>query len=147
MSTKRIETAAAACEAATAKLMEFVGMAEVKTDELTGPALDWAVAKAAGIEIDDSRGKELRVSVCAGLQSPWVPTVNWHQCGPLIESLGDLSMTRRYSDDWLVLELEYQGEIATWMARGSTMLIAICRALVVSKFGETVLVPAELLQQ
>ena len=119
-------------------------MIEVKTAELIGPALDWAVAKADSTKIDDSRGKELRIDVGAGFQSPWMPSVNWHQGGPMIQ--------------YHQIDLEWDGcdGIAFWWIAmhqdvalkqvGDTPLIAVCRAIVAAELGDTVSVPRELMQ-
>lgn len=113
-------------------------MIEVKTSELIGPALDWATAKASETKIDDSRGKELRIDIAPGFQSPWVPSVNWHQGGPLI--------------DRLIVVITKQAEGKWWahggndLGTGYTALIAACRAIVAANLGDTVSVPKELVQ-
>lgn len=117
-------------------------MIEVKTAELIGPALDWATAKASGTKIDDSRGNELRIDIAPGFQSPWVPSVNWYQGGPLIEKfILDLK--------FCVFELpneSWKAETHESWANGSTALIASMRAIVHANFGDAVSVPKELMQ-
>lgn len=117
-------------------------MVEVKTSELIGPALDWSVAKSIGQKIDDSRGKELRINLlCQGLQSPWIPSGNWHQGGPLIENF--MIGFGVYSDAYFAVigVNEISGA-----ENGHTHLIAACRAIVAAKLGDTVSVPKELTQ-
>lgn len=116
-------------------------MIEVKTAELIGPALDWATAKASGTKIDDSRGKELRIDIAPGFQSPWIPSVNWYQGGPLIDEY--MIGFGVYSDAYfaVVARNEISGA-----ENGPTHLIAACRAIVASKLGDTVSVPKELMQ-
>ena len=62
---------------------------KVKTSELTGPALDWAAAKAES-ELAEQGGQ---VHLVDGLlriyndtsDEPWSPSTNWAQGGPIIE--------------------------------------------------------------
>ena len=61
----------------------------IPTKDLTGPALDWAVAKAES-ELAEQGGQ---VHLVDGLlhiyndtsDEPWSPSTNWAQGGPLIE--------------------------------------------------------------
>lgn len=131
--------------------MAFV---EVKTSELTGAALDWAVGSAQGwvtypndsIERGDiwhtdpekaPFGRTMRV---ANFQ----PSTNWNQGGPLIDKhIIDLTFTyggpgfyARHRDKPCDGDQQY----------GETALIATCRAHVFAKLGDAVNVPAELIQ-
>lgn len=116
---------------------------EVNTGDLCGPALDWAVANSEGVKIDDSRGKELRVNfICQGLQSPWIPSVNWHQGGPLIASHA-IGFWGYDADNWQAVS---SPEDNTYVGIGPTHLIAACRMIVTAKFGKTIKVPTELLK-
>lgn len=122
-------------------------MVEVKTADLIGPALDWAVAKAEDTKIDDSRGKELRIDVGAGFQSPWMPSVNWHQGGPLIEKHGICVI--KYMDTvcdpckpWTATMRDDDNYVDDC----ESPLIAACLAIVAAKLGDTVSVPKELMQ-
>lgn len=132
---------------------------EVMVVELNGSALDWAVAKASDTEIDDSRGKELRINVlCAGLQSPWVPTQNWHQCGPMIDKLlktgqweivqgihtGEV-MIQNYNSECLPVDgKSYEMQSMYFMSE--SIKVAACQAIVYARLGETVSIPSELMQ-
>ena len=124
-------------------------MIEDKTAELIGPALDWATAKASGTNIDDSRGKELRIDIAPGFQSPWVPSVNWYQGGPLIDEYA-ISIMKPLFDDgiWIAERINETGEFHSGEGRkaGGTALIAMCRSLVSVLVGDTVSVPKELMQ-
>lgn len=113
-------------------------MIEVKTAELIGPALDWATAKASETKIDDSLGKELRIDIAPGFQSPWVPSVNWYQGGPLIDRL-IVVITKQAEGKWWSHSGNHLGE-------GHTALIAACRAIVANKLGDIISVPKELMQ-
>jgi len=147
---------------------------KIKTSELSGAALDWATAKAVNQDIDDSRSKELRIDIAPGFQSPWIPSANWHQGGPLIESnqvfldpphdmhrANYEEKTGKVKGCWET----YESWHATVSARvrtlppkiegfpgrvgrgeGETPLIASCRAIVASVFGDEVEIPQELAQ-
>lgn len=115
-------------------------MIEVKTAELIGPALDWAVGNAIGENnqidsrfIDDERGQAKVVSWCWNAYS-----ADWGVGGPLIEAR--------------VTALNQTGTHTWWahsedrLGVGETAMIAACRAIVAAKFGDTVQVPKELVQ-
>lgn len=120
-------------------------MIEVKTAELIGPALDWATAKASETKIDDSRGKELRIDIAPGFQSPWIPSVNWYQGGPLIDQF-KIGFAL-YEEPMLYFAVTGVNALDVFgSARGETHLIAACRAIVVAKIGAIVSVPKELMQ-
>lgn len=124
---------------------EFV---EVKTAELAGAALDWAVAIAESLTAfvaPPQYGNPHLVCVMPGHVHRgyyrYSPSTDWSQCGPLIES-------RK------VMIIYPEGEQLDWEASatndcdlhlGPTPLIAACRAIVASVLGETVSVPKELL--
>ena len=104
-------------------------MIEMKTTDLIGPALDWAVAKADG-QLD-------RFGVCA--PAGFKPSTDWSQGGAIIDRL----MQRRFG-----ISSERHGQIVAqspgFEGWGATALIAAMRCLVASKLGDTVHVPKEL---
>jgi hypothetical protein len=118
------------------------GMIEVKTAELEGAALDWAVAQVDCVKVE-YRGFGRLDPVNDWDAHSYSPSTDWAQGGPLLEkhyielSIGDedywanRTCTSRYDDD----PRKYPG---------ATMLIAACRAIVAAKLGDTVSVPAEL---
>ena len=120
-------------------MTEFV---EVKTSELTGAALDWAVAKAEAVELT-LVGAHPHAVVGGRLVGNYRPSSNWSQGGPLIE---------KYKLD---IDASMENQNGPWNAatewahplgyKGETPLIAACRAIVASVLGETVSVPKELL--
>ena len=111
---------------------------KIKTSELTGPALDWAVAKCEGklpLSYDD-----------------WVQTwprysTNWAQGGPIIERE---KMTTEWEShdippekgDWVATI--YNRAAGHTQCSGPTPLIAAMRCLCASKLGDEVEVPDEL---
>lgn len=111
----------------------------IKTSELIGPALDWAVAKCedAGTYIKD--GMLLISGVTWGY---YEPSTNWGQGGPIIERIKGLEFKH-----WLESPPEsrceahihnYEGD---WVEFGPTPLIAAMRCYVASKLGDTVQIP------
>jgi hypothetical protein len=110
---------------------------KIKTSELTGPALDWLVAKCAGDE----------VFMNADYYDVWTtdgykPSTLWAQGGPIIElekigleflaGAGDAGM-----DVWVA-------SIRGIDECGPTPLIAAMRCYVASKLGDEVEIPEEL---
>ena len=111
---------------------------KIKTNELTRPALDWAVANAEGmlkhITIDHSLTHPLIVS---GVQS-WGPSFIWSQGGPIIEQ--ERITLLPCDSDW-----EAQSSTTPLIAvEGPTPLIAAMRCYVASKLGDEVDIPEEL---
>ena len=113
-----------------------MGMVEVKTSELVGAALDWAVAQAIGdtnrIEsrfVDEPEGCAKIIYWCSTSYS-----TNWEQGGPLFD---EFATCMDYYDGWLVA-------VQGGDAHGYTKLEAFCRALVSAKLGDVVQIPAEL---
>lgn len=130
-------------------------LVEVKTAELIGPTLDWAVAKAAEYEPSVYRADGLDGSVSYDIGLPtmsvkkpytrWSPSTDWSQGGHLLERLGDVEIMQRAADDFLIFEREgLDTGSAEWRQEGPTLLIAICRSLVAKELGDVVQVPAEL---
>jgi hypothetical protein len=106
----------------------------MKTSELTGAALDWAVAKCEGLgtgaDLDAGRGPGFK------------PSTIWAQGGPIIErekvcvawlSKQDLGMEPEH---YCVAHID-----GIYTRYGPTPLIAAMRCFVSSKLGEEVEVP------
>ena len=134
-------------------------MAKVKTSELTGPALDWAVAKCEEGE-DLAEGWHPHTWVRGGQHelrdTPYSPSTDWAQGGPIIEREG-INLSVDYQDDALstdMVQIGWKGNLwnnsvpgtsgfLQW-AYGPTPLIAAMRCYVASKLGDEVDVPEEL---
>lgn len=119
-------------------------MIEVKTAELIGPALDWAVAKSLGLNAQHSNnvgGLSVAVPYSREDVDVWHPSIDWIQGGPLIDEF--MIGFGVYSDAYLAVigVNEISGA-----ELGRTHLIAACRAIVAAKLGDTVSVPRELMQ-
>jgi hypothetical protein len=105
----------------------------MKTSELTGTALDWAVAKCEGLETWNDCCQILLV----GDDEPFHPSTDWSQGGPLLDQY--ITKLEDYGDQW-------GAEGPNLPERfGPTPLIAAMRCLVASRLGDEVEVPTELL--
>lgn len=143
---------------------------KIKTSELTGPALDWAVALAHGAHtvVHPSNGDML-----PRLSWPPTPTMStrtmtrsapeysrdWLIAGPVIEREGILLRAIRKPGhnldfQWLAMyDGTNTGTMVQWVKRtdwerhywqGPTPLIAAMRCFVASRLGDEVEVPDEL---
>lgn len=119
-------------------------MKKVKVAELSGAALDWAVAKCEGLTFSNvsSQGDSFRQC-----HKFFDYSTNWSQGGPIIEREG--IETR--------VHVTHNNTITSWAAEkdwpmcrtegatGPTLLIAAMRCYVTSKIGDNVDIPEELL--
>lgn len=120
----------------------------IQTSELTGAALDWAVAKCEGLEVYFDDGVVcLKGQPFDNNSHYWLPTQNWDQGGPIIEreEIG----TKRNAPCSVGHEWETRGSITAKgagcrFAYGPTPLIAAMRCYVASRFGDEVEIPEEL---
>ena len=104
----------------------------MKTSELTGAALDWAVAKCEGLLHDDGTVSDY-----------WQPSELWEQAGPIIEREG-LVVDIRKEHGWVAArEFWYLQDAADHdlCSTGPTYLIAAMRCYVASKLGDDVDLP------
>ncbi|MBV4552336.1 DUF2591 domain-containing protein [Pseudomonas sp. SWRI102] len=131
-------------------------MIEVKTAELEGVALDWAVALAAGwvsarlTPIITPSKTYYEVHAPSGLQLR--PSTDWGQGGPLIvkyqvalvpeahDGLEGTEMSERWYAD-----IYYGGGQQYTTEHCNTALVAACRAIVCAELGDTLSIPAELI--
>ena len=119
----------------------------MKTSELTGAALDWAVAKCEGVT-DEWRedGPFLWHGVpcirIGGHDVNYRPSTDWAQGGPIIEREKiRLDTTWNCEDGYWSARMDTVG--GWWL--GDTPLMAAMRCYCVSKLGDTVDIPEELL--
>lgn len=110
----------------------------MRTSELSGAALDWAVAKAGGtthIEL-----------VWETLRDKWSPSTDWAAGGKIIERericLEDAA--GMYWTASLVHEDKEYGGVERAEEQGTTPLEAAMRCYVASKLGNDVEIPEEL---
>ena len=134
----------------------------MKTSELTGTALDWAVAKceqAAGMNIREGYGGSLLVVDANDFGAPANYSTDWSQGGPIIErehialrpTITEGGYRTSKSVDAVHAKIElpngakvFDYEKSVW-EYGPTPLIAAMRCYVASKLGDDVDVPEELL--
>lgn len=110
-------------------------MARVRTEDLIGDALDWAVAKCEGVGLEHGLTDDERYST------------NWAHGGPIIERaridvMAKVNAGSDY-DEWAAIT-----GIGARMRRryGPTPLIAAMRCYVASKLGAEVEISDELLR-
>ena len=124
---------------------------QTKTSELTGTALDWAVAKCEGLPFthgDFEYSPDGRVFQRGGCSVERRYSTDWAQGGPIIEREGmdvDYAPNER---KWYAHLFTFSGGETQqhFMTNGPTPLIAAMRCLVCSKLGDTVDIPEELVK-
>lgn len=115
----------------------------LRTCDLIGAALDWAVAKVEEVGVFPSASSKGTVT-CWLSDKPkqqYSPSTRWRQGGPLIHSHEVAFLRNSIKPDpniWLSVLLDGS------MSSGPTHLIAACRAIVSAHLGDSVDVPAEL---
>jgi len=118
----------------------------MKTSELQGPALDWAVGHASGRDYDvvdgaPVTGRCLKSEMGLGYDELWEPSANWEQGGPIIErgKIGTLWEARN------VWSASTKWDDPAKVFYGKTKLIAAMRCYVASKLGDEVEIPEALI--
>ncbi len=123
----------------------------MKTTNLIGPALDWAVAKCEAFGLGPNG---FVVYYFEGEPSMWRPSTDWSQGGPLLER-EKLALT--YDAHWhhdptdpedngerWYCELTEPNEGSSHGMYGPTPLVAAMRCYVASKLGDDVEIPRKL---
>lgn len=120
-------------------------MTIVKTSELSGAALDYAVATCDGWYDYDQEDKAFRADKSKGYG--WLsldefnPSTDWAHGGAIIEREGlSIEPFKGRSNDWRAFDFK-EGHVYA----GESALIAAMRCYVASKLGEAVDVPDTLL--
>jgi hypothetical protein len=128
----------------------------MKTSELTGSALDWAVAKAAGYLSQEGNQwmvklpyVSARMNFVPGPRCVFTPSTRWAQGGPIIEQEKITVVFRVMRDGstnyWATTE---PNDLCTDYEPvgldGPTPLIAAMRCYVASHLGDEVSIPEEL---
>lgn len=127
-------------------------MKTIKVSELTGTALDWAVAKCEGVDVSVDQTLRVAEVILDTVQDmtvhkSWVfkPSTNWAQGGSIIEREGidpDPMLDENNKPIHWVCFINCEGK--TIDGHGPTPLEAAMRCYVASKLGDTVDVPKEL---
>ena len=111
---------------------------KIKTADLIGPALDWAVAKCLQPGYEEWR-------LIRWIEQEFAPTANWAQGGPIIEREWlDLTSWPNESDEEQRWQCHQYDAPKPYQALGPTPLVAAMRCLVASRLGDEVDVPDEL---
>lgn len=127
---------------------------KIKTSELSGVALDWAVAQIDEVKtimLAPKKGEtkkpfalfgSIALQIGGDAENSYSPSTCWHCGGPLIE---------RFKIQLLYIDCDWHGEnLDLWEATaydlpgsaiGESMLIAACRVIVSAKLGDEVDVP------
>ena len=134
-----------------------MSMIEVKTAELIGPALDWAVAMAEGAKPERPQDGQVSfggVHMLCGVRKhrlrgeyDYSPSTDWSQGGELIEKYA--VKIEHFPSETIASKANARiamHSTAYWQS-GPTPLVALCRAIVAAKLGDAVSVPEELVQQ
>jgi len=108
----------------------------MKTSELTGHALNWAVAEADGCPVKGVNNR----------RNYWQPSTDWSQGGPIVER--EVSMLMRTNGgDWIAQgSYDFANDTEAKRYYGKTLLEAAMRCYVASKLGDEVEIPTELTQ-
>jgi hypothetical protein len=131
---------------------------EIKTNELTGPAFDWAVAKCESVEVSgDKHGLMFNALLTLGHISmgqsshrAYNPSTCWLLGGPIIEREGiaiDCLRLAGLIDGWVAAlpsPTTWEDEEFVEEYCGPTPLVAAMRCYVASKLGDTIDIPEEL---
>ena len=127
---------------------------EIKTHELEGAALDWAVANAMGMDCQvvgnsfDTSWLEDRLDGSRSrIFGRYRPSTDWSQGGPLIDahsiSFATIGTGRRDENGKEPVVSIISG-VDGGIGQASTHLVAACRAIVFAKLGDCVEIPDEL---
>ena len=120
----------------------------MKTDELTGAALDWAVAKCEGVLMRWERSTHDEAPL------EYFPSTDWAQGGAIIDR-ESIAMSSKPDGLWAAYApkgtrlVQHGGqavEVFNWTFKqeGYTPLIAAMRCYVASKLGDEVELPKEI---
>lgn len=127
-------------------------MIKIRVGELSGPALDWAVAQVKGrpLTVYEFCGERYFCADTMENDLPeWSPSRIWGQGGFLIDEYklefvrvdGGFACVREWDRD---RDLDYV--FTTWPT-GETHLIAACRAVVNAELGDVIEVPDDPLKR
>lgn len=133
---------------------------KIKTEHLTGAALDWAVAICEGWEPDRPQDGQLKMEmphypgryrhIIVGDDGSversylFLPSTSWAHGGPLVDKYL-VSLSVAFSGSGRVYTaMALNGEADRVLIVGDTALVALCRAVVSATIGAEVDIPTEL---
>ena len=109
---------------------------KIKTADLIGPALDWAVAKCLQPGYEEWR-------LIRWIEHGLAPSTNWAQGGPIIEQeCMDILCLAGGDDGWQADKYLHTEQVIRF---GHTPLVAAMRCFVASRLGDEIEIPEELL--
>jgi len=118
---------------------------KIKSSELTGPALDWAVAKCEGASLDTLE------SYIDGMREAddGNYSTDWAQGGPIIEREKITLKCEASAGEelWFAEKWPDYSKPSSGWGRGFSPLIAAMRCYVDSKIGDEVDIPDELMKE
>lgn len=114
---------------------------KIKTQDLTGAALDWAVAKCENSDTSIEHFTAMH-SHYAYDHDTFDYSTNWAQGGPIIER--ERISIRQWTNVPIV-HAYMPHDNAPWLSDGTSPLVAGMRCLVAAKLGDEVDVPEELM--
>lgn len=107
----------------------------MKTNELTGLALDWAVAKCFFNDCEGWDGTLAGVDAVSDLEGGlYRPSIDWAQGGEIIER-EKIELSYDDAIGWTAAYMDVRGLVE---CIGSTPLVAAMRCYVASKLGDNV---------
>jgi hypothetical protein len=112
----------------------------MKTNELVGAALDWAVAKCEGYFDTDMASVRDGVTDVFYFDK-WSPSTDWAQGGKIIERERINISPRDGYWEALYLDNLFQEDGSDYFQMGATPLVAAMRCYVASKLGNEVQLP------
>lgn len=115
----------------------------MKTSELSGSSLDWAVGKCLGHTEFYNYGSYIRVPIQPTGLLTFCPSTDWAQGGPIIER--EEIEVGRQGTEWIACIDPADGDWETNGHYGPTPLIAAMRCYVASKLGDDIEIPEEFL--
>jgi hypothetical protein len=117
---------------------------KIQTAEMNGAALNWAVSKARGIDVDPVAWlKVYRVD------STYDFSTDWAAGGPLHAECIEAGMLLERVDPRYLSIPKFKATFERWESvhRGDTLLVTTCRCYVAHELGTEVDVPDEVLEQ
>lgn len=142
------------------KIGKLTDLIEVRTADLVGEALGWAAGTAEGLELflaPPEYGNSWRVfaryqgqaTERSKRHNPWE---DWALGGPMVDkyhvqtSFNGSGFSRSPTGEhWCAYVCNDNGTETHPSGSGPSALIAVCRAVVIARLGETVQVPKELM--
>jgi len=116
---------------------------KVKTQDLIGPALDWAVAKCEDESVRVAGGRvRFALSQFTNDYDLYSPSSDWAQGGPI--KTRERISTQIKHDGWWVACIYNMNDDPTYIKLAHSELVAAMRCLVASKLGDEVDIPKEL---